>query len=92
MFQNIEEAKKDIEEFGPLRLVSSLRKNALEKNVNPYLIVDAAIIHQDLLGKLKKTNFHWQRTGSEKLAKRLDWTKKSINRIDAILTAHAQRK
>ncbi len=65
MFQNIEEAKKDIEEFGHLRLVSSLRKNTLEKNVNPYLIVDAAIILRNLLGKLKKTNFYWQRTGSE---------------------------
>jgi hypothetical protein len=40
VYKNIEEAKKDIEEFGTLRLESSLRKNALEENVNPYLLVD----------------------------------------------------
>lgn len=47
--------------------------------------VSAAVILQDLTVKLKKTNFQWQLSEDEKLRIRLDWTKKSIKSIDAIL-------
>lgn len=54
--------------------------------------VSAAIILQDLTGKLKKTRLDWRLTDSEKLVKQLDWTKKSIKSIDAILTRYTQGK
>lgn len=54
--------------------------------------VSAAIILQNLTGKLKKTDLDWKLTELEKLEKRLDWTKKSIKSIDAILTRYAQHK
>ena len=54
--------------------------------------VSAAIILQDLTSKLKKTSLEWRLTDAEKRAKQLDWTKKSIKSIDAILTRYAQRK
>ncbi len=54
--------------------------------------VSAAIILQNLTSKLKKTDLDWSLTKSEKLAKQLDWTKKSIKSIDAILTRYAQLK
>tara|TARA_R100000935_G_scaffold58912_1_gene99656 strand:- start:14171 stop:15991 length:1821 start_codon:yes stop_codon:yes gene_type:complete len=38
--QNMEEAKKDIVEFNQLRPESTHRINAIEKNDNPYLLVD----------------------------------------------------
>ncbi|TLP79136.1 TrmH family RNA methyltransferase [Maribacter sp. ACAM166] len=47
--------------------------------------VSAAILLQDLTTKLKKSDFDWRLTPEEKLEKRLDWTKKSIKSIDAIL-------
>lgn len=50
--------------------------------------VSAAIILQNLTEKLKKTDFNWQLSEAEKLAKRLDWTKKSIKSIDAILARY----
>lgn len=50
--------------------------------------VSAAIILQDLTTKLKKTNLDWSLTSDEKLEKRLDWTKKTIKSIDAILTRY----
>lgn len=50
--------------------------------------VSAAIILHDLTAKLKKTKLDWGLTTNEKLEKRLDWTKKSIKSIDAILTRY----
>ncbi len=47
--------------------------------------VSAAIILQTLTTKLRKTNLPWPLTETEKLEKRLDWTKKSIKSIDTIL-------
>ena len=47
--------------------------------------VSAAIILQHLSSKLKRKRIPWQLSDSEKLEKRLDWTKKSIKSIDEIL-------
>lgn len=47
--------------------------------------VSAAIILQALTTALKKKEINWELTDKEKLEKRLDWTKKSIKSIDAIL-------
>jgi len=47
--------------------------------------VSAAIILQELTTELKKMDVPWQLTENEKLALRLDWTKKSIKSIDDIL-------
>ncbi|NJB71999.1 tRNA (guanosine-2'-O-)-methyltransferase [Saonia flava] len=47
--------------------------------------VSVAIILQALTAQLKKANNNWGLTESEKLEKRLDWSKKSIKSIDAIL-------
>lgn len=54
--------------------------------------VSAAIILQNLSNKLRKTNLDWHLTEPEKLEKRLDWTKKTIKSIDAILTRYAEGK
>lgn len=48
--------------------------------------VSAAIILQHLTTQLKKRELPWQLSDTEKLEKRLDWTKKSIKNIDKILT------
>ncbi len=48
--------------------------------------VAAAIILQHLSARLRKTDLPWQLTEEEKLAKRLDWTKKSIKHVDDILS------
>ncbi len=50
--------------------------------------VSAAIIIQHLTTKLKASRQDWGLTEEEKLAKRLDWTKKSIKSIDDILTRY----
>jgi tRNA (guanosine-2'-O-)-methyltransferase len=50
--------------------------------------VSAAIILQQLSTQLRKSDLKWQLTEEEKLKKRLDWTKKSIRSIDAILTRY----
>jgi len=47
--------------------------------------VSAAIIIQALTTKLKKSSISWGLTAIEKKEKQLDWTKKSIQSIDAIL-------
>ena len=54
--------------------------------------VSAAIILQNLSNKLRKSNLDWHLTESEKLERRLDWTKKTIKSIDAILTRYAKSK
>ncbi len=50
--------------------------------------VSAAIILQNLSVKIKQQNFPWQLSEVEKTAKRLDWTKKSIKSIDAIIARY----
>jgi tRNA (guanosine-2'-O-)-methyltransferase len=50
--------------------------------------VSAAIILQKLSVKVKQLNHPWQLTEVEKMAKRLDWTKKSIKSIDAIIARY----
>ena len=47
--------------------------------------VSAAILLQHLTSKLKSQGTPWQLSDSEKLEKRLDWTKKSIKSIDEII-------
>lgn len=50
--------------------------------------VSAAIILHHLTSRLRKSGLNWSLTASEKLEKRLDWTKKSIKSIDAILARY----
>ncbi|TMM53666.1 RNA methyltransferase [Maribacter algarum] len=50
--------------------------------------VSAAIILQQLVTKLRKTDIDWGLTPAEKLEKRLDWSKKSIKSINDILTRY----
>ncbi|KAB7531005.1 TrmH family RNA methyltransferase [Flagellimonas olearia] len=47
--------------------------------------VSAAIIIQELAQKIRKSNVDWQLTQTEILEKRLDWTKKSIKSVEAII-------
>lgn len=54
--------------------------------------VSAAIILQNLTIKLKQQNLPWQLSDTEKLEKRLDWTKKSIKSIDYILARYYSEK
>ncbi|PCJ93422.1 MAG: rRNA methyltransferase [Flavobacteriaceae bacterium] len=54
--------------------------------------VSAAIILQNLTKKLKKENSAWQLTEEEKQEKQLDWAKKSIKSIDAILERYQAEK
>ena len=53
--------------------------------------VSAAIILQTLSTKLRRTSLPWQLTETEKLEKRLDWTKKSIKSIDDIMVRYHNR-
>ncbi|MGB5821520.1 MAG: RNA methyltransferase [Saonia sp.] len=50
--------------------------------------VSAAIILHTLTDKLKKSDKRWQLTEAEKVEKQLDWIKKSIKSIDAILARY----
>ncbi|WP_291864395.1 RNA methyltransferase [Maribacter sp.] len=52
--------------------------------------VSAAIILQSLTNKLKSSDLDWELTEGEKLDKRLDWSKKSIKSIDAILERYSK--
>lgn len=47
--------------------------------------VSAAILLQDLTTRLRNSKVSWQLTKQEKLAKRLDWTKKSIKNVEQII-------
>ncbi len=53
--------------------------------------VSAAIILQSLTNKLKNSDLDWKLTEEEKLEKRLDWSKKSIKSIDAILKRYSEK-
>ncbi len=50
--------------------------------------VSAAIIIQQLADKLRKTTLPWQLTQTELLEKRLDWTKKSIKKVEQIISRY----
>ena len=50
--------------------------------------VSAAIMLQHLGSQLRSSTLDWQLTESEKLEKRLDWTKKTIKSIDAVMTRY----
>ncbi|NNK75909.1 MAG: TrmH family RNA methyltransferase, partial [Maribacter sp.] len=50
--------------------------------------VSAAIILQHLSTKLRRQALPWQLSDSEKMDIRLEWTKKSINSIDAIINRY----
>ncbi len=52
--------------------------------------VSAAIILQNLTNKLKNSTIEWKLTDEEKQDKQLDWTKKSIKSIDAILDRYSK--
>ncbi len=54
--------------------------------------VSAAIILQDLSVKLRKSNLPWQLSEQEVVEKRLDWTKKSIKSIEAILRRYKKNR
>tara|TARA_R110000850_G_scaffold150497_1_gene273144 strand:- start:38554 stop:39213 length:660 start_codon:yes stop_codon:yes gene_type:complete len=54
--------------------------------------VSAAIILQDVVAKLRKTDVQWQLTEEEQLEKRLDWSMKTIKSIDAILKRYEETK
>lgn len=51
--------------------------------------VSAAIILQYLTTALRESHLPWTLSENEKLEKRLDWTKKSIKSIDAILARYS---
>lgn len=51
--------------------------------------VSAAIILQCLTTVLRESHLPWTLSDNEKLEKRLDWTKKSIKSIDAILARYS---
>ena len=54
--------------------------------------VSAAIILQHFTVKMKRQDLPWQLSDTEKLEKRLDWTRKSIKSIDDILSRFYGRK
>ena len=47
--------------------------------------VSAAILLHNLTGQLHRSDHAWGLTSEEKVVKRWDWTKKSINQVDEIL-------
>ncbi len=54
--------------------------------------VSAAIILQDVVAKLRKTEVNWQLSKEEQLEKRLDWTIKTIKSVDTILKRYNETK
>lgn len=54
--------------------------------------VSAAIILQDVVAKLRKTEVNWQLSEEEQLEKRLDWAKKTIKSLDVILKRYNETK
>ncbi|GGD97370.1 TrmH family RNA methyltransferase [Planktosalinus lacus] len=54
--------------------------------------VSAAIILQNTVSKLKKSNISWQLSEEEQLKKRVDWAKKTIKSVDTILERYTGRK
>lgn len=54
--------------------------------------VSAAIILQDVVAKLRKTDINWQLSEEEQLEKRMDWALKTIKSADTILKRYNERK
>lgn len=54
--------------------------------------VSAAIILQDVVSRLRKTDVIWQLTEEEQLEKRLDWTKKTVKSIGQIIERYEEQK
>lgn len=54
--------------------------------------VSAAIILQDVVAKLRKTDINWQLSEEEQLEKRMDWAMKTIKSADTILKRYNERK
>lgn len=54
--------------------------------------VSAAIILQQLVAELRKTEVNWQLTEEEQLLKRLDWTKKTVKSIEQIIERYEKQK
>ena len=52
--------------------------------------VSAAIILQKLTTDLRKSDLNWQLNEEEKLAKLLDWTKKTIKNVDQIIERYKE--
>lgn len=53
--------------------------------------VSAAIIIQELMEKLRKTDTEWQLSDIEILEKQLDWTKKSIKNVEGIIGRYLEK-
>jgi len=64
--------------------------NGFTESLN--ISVSAAIILQRLTCQLRKGNLRWQLTGAEKLDKRIDWAKKTIQSIDDVLARYYGHK
>ena len=60
--------------------------NGFTESLN--ISVAAAIMLQMLSSQLRKGNFQWQLSEEEKVAKRLDWAKKTIKSIDDVLARY----
>ncbi len=54
--------------------------------------VSAAIILQDVVAKLRKSDINWQLSEEQQLEKRLDWAMKTIKSIDVILKRYEETK
>jgi len=53
--------------------------------------VAAAIILQDVTQRLRQSDVSWQLSEAEKLDKRIDWAKKTINNVDKIIAWKEQQ-
>jgi tRNA (guanosine-2'-O-)-methyltransferase len=54
--------------------------------------VSVAIILQQVVAKLRKTEIDWQLSEEEQLLKRLDWTKKTVKSIEQIIERYENQK
>lgn len=54
--------------------------------------VSAAIILQQVVAKLRKTDIYWQLSEEEQLLKHLDWTKKTVKSIGQIIERFENQK
>ena len=66
------------------KIVLSKYKDARAVDVGANIGDSAAIIIQNLMSRLHKSDIHWQLSDDEILEKRLDWARKSIKDIKRI--------
>lgn len=64
--------------------------NGFTESLN--ISVSAAIILQALTTQLHKSNFSWRLSSDEKLAKQIDWSKKTIQSVDDVLARYYGEK